>query len=204
MQSVSQITEEILDREGGYVDDPDDPGGATNHGVTIHTMRRLGLDLNGDEIVTKADVRALSRDEAGALFEDEYYTRPGIGRLPEAIQPSVYDMHVHAGRQAFILLQSLLNDLGEVLVEDGILGPRSFAAAHRVHDRIGGEVLRDAYGIERRRYYYRLADARPASRKYVRRRDGGKGGWITRAEAFLSPPWHLSPAAHARRIASWG
>jgi lysozyme family protein len=204
MQSVSQITEGILDREGGFVDDPDDPGGATNHGVTIHTLRRLGLDLTGDGVVTKADVRALTRAQAGHLFEEEYYARPGIGRLPMLLQPSVYDMHVHAGRQAFVLLQGLLNELGEVLVEDGLLGPRSIAASHRVHDRIGGEVLRDAYGIERRRYYYRLADQRPASRKYVRRRDGGKGGWIKRAEVFISTPWHLSNAAHQRRVATWG
>ena len=43
--SVRQIADEIVAREGGYVNDPDDPGGATKHGVTIHTMRRLGLDL---------------------------------------------------------------------------------------------------------------------------------------------------------------
>ena len=48
MQSVRQIAEEIVRREGGFVSDPDDPGGATNHGVTIHTMRHLGLDLNQD------------------------------------------------------------------------------------------------------------------------------------------------------------
>ena len=48
MLSVEAIADEILAREGGYVNDPDDPGGATNHGVTIHTMRRLGLDLDGD------------------------------------------------------------------------------------------------------------------------------------------------------------
>ena len=46
MVSVRAIAEEIVAREGGYVNDPDDPGGATNFGVTIHTMRRLGLDLN--------------------------------------------------------------------------------------------------------------------------------------------------------------
>ena len=48
MQTVRQIATEIVAREGGFVDDPDDPGGATKYGVTIHTMRRLGLDLSGD------------------------------------------------------------------------------------------------------------------------------------------------------------
>ncbi|MEL7014125.1 MAG: glycosyl hydrolase 108 family protein, partial [Pseudomonadota bacterium] len=45
MHSVHQIAREIVGREGGFVKDPDDPGGASNYGVTIHTMRRLGLDL---------------------------------------------------------------------------------------------------------------------------------------------------------------
>lgn len=203
MQSVSEITDEILNREGGFVNDPDDPGGATNHGVTIQTMRRLGLDVTGDGAVTVADVRAMTRAQAGEVFEAEYYTRPGIGRLPQMIQPSLYDMHVHSGGQAFRLLQNLLNELGELLVVDGVLGPRSIAAAHRVADRIGADIMRDAYGIERRRYYYRLADRRAASRKYVRRRDGGKGGWITRAEAFLSVTWHLSESDHKRRVSAW-
>ena len=61
MQTVRQIAEGIVAREGGFVDDPDDPGGATTHGVTIHTMRRLGIDLTGDGRVDTADVRRLSR-----------------------------------------------------------------------------------------------------------------------------------------------
>ena len=48
MKSVDEIATEIVAREGGYVNDPDDPGGATKYGVTIGTMKRLGLDLNRD------------------------------------------------------------------------------------------------------------------------------------------------------------
>ena len=61
MQTVRQIAEDIVRREGGFVNDPDDPGGATNHGVTIHTLRRLGLDVTGDGTVDIDDVRRLSR-----------------------------------------------------------------------------------------------------------------------------------------------
>ncbi len=42
MKSVEAIAEEIIAREGGYVNDPDDPGGATKYGVTIGTMRAAG------------------------------------------------------------------------------------------------------------------------------------------------------------------
>ena len=41
MKSVSQIAQDIVAREGGFVNDPDDPGGATKYGVTLGTMRTL-------------------------------------------------------------------------------------------------------------------------------------------------------------------
>ncbi|NNL17114.1 MAG: peptidoglycan-binding protein, partial [Boseongicola sp.] len=44
MPTIQSIADAILTREGGFVNDPSDPGGATKFGVTIHTMRRLGLD----------------------------------------------------------------------------------------------------------------------------------------------------------------
>ncbi len=203
MLSVAEIADEIVAREGGYVNDPDDPGGATNHGVTIHTMRRLGLDLDGDGTVTAQDVRLLSREEARRIFIEHYFERPGIGLLPEVLQASVFDMYVNSGANAVKILQRLLVRMGQGVDVDGVIGPQTAAAA-RAAARAAPGHLADAYGIERRNYYYRLADRRPASRKYARRRDGGKGGWIKRAEEFISPRYHLSDAEHRARVASWG
>ncbi|QLQ19815.1 MAG: peptidoglycan-binding protein [Exiguobacterium profundum] len=198
MRSVRDLAEEIVAREGGYVNDPDDPGGATNHGVTIATLRRLGLDLTGDSRVSSADVRALSRDQAVAIFIDHYWRKPGIDRLPEDLQPGVFDMHVNAGANAVRILQRLLTRLGRPCADDGIIGPRTVAAAFAA-----GPGLAEAYALARRDYYYALADARPASRKYARRRDGGKGGWITRAEEFIAPEYRLTEAEHRERVAKW-
>ncbi|HCQ64404.1 MAG TPA: peptidoglycan-binding protein [Rhodobacteraceae bacterium] len=203
MLSVEQIADEIVAREGGYVNDPDDPGGATNFGVTIHTMRRLGLDLDGDGQVTAEDVRRLSRAQARSIFVKHYFDGPGIATLPEALQPSVFDMHVNSGANAVRLLQRLLNRMGHALSVDGVIGPLTAAAAEAAARAAPGYIT-DAYGIERRNYYYRIADGRPASRKYARRRDGGKGGWIRRAEEFISPKYHLTEAEHRARVAKWG
>ena len=150
MQTVTQIAQEIVAREGGYVNDPDDPGGATNYGVTIHTMRRLGLDLTKDGQVDSDDVRVLTREHAVTNIVEHFYRGQRNERLPAQMPEIVY-----------------------------------------------------AYGIARRNYYYDLAYRRPASRKYARRRDGGKGGWIKRAEEFISARYHLTEAQHKARVAQW-
>lgn len=203
MLSVEDIAKEIIAREGGYVNDPDDPGGATKYGVTIGTMRRLGIDLTGDGAVTTADVQALSRERAARIFIEYYYHRPQIDALPQVLQASVFDMYVNAGANAVRILQRLLNDMGQAVMVDGALGPKTIAAAHAAAQAAPLHIA-DAYGIARRNYYYALGDARPASRKYAKRRDGGKGGWIIRAEEFMSPRYRLSPAQHAQRVAAWG
>lgn len=203
MYSVRQIAEAIVAREGGFVDDPDDPGGATNFGVTIHTMRRLGIDLTGDGRVDRRDVRALTRTQAVDIFISHYFEKPLIGQLPEPLQASVFDMYVNAGSNAVKILQRLLGDMGVTVTIDGVLGPRSVAAARQAMT-IAPNHLVDAYGIARRNYYFLLADKRPASRKYARTKAGGKGGWIKRAEEFIAPAYHLSQQAFQQRVAAWG
>ena len=202
MPSVREIAEEIVVREGGYVNDPDDPGGATNYGVTIHTMRRLGLDLDGDGAVTAADVRRLTRAQAVDIFLKHYFEKPRIADLPGPLQASVFDMQVNAGSNAVKILQRLLGKMGFEVSVDGALGPKTLASAARAMAAAPDHMV-DAYGIERRNYYYALADRRAASRKYARRRDGGKGGWITRAEEFMAPRYRLSAAQHAERTSKW-
>lgn len=203
MKTVADIASEIVAREGGFVDDPDDPGGATKFGVTLSTLQRLGIDLTRDGRVDRADLKRLSADQAAQIFIEHYFIRPGLGDLPEALQPSVFDMYVNSGSNAVKILQNLLNDMGANLKVDGVLGERSKKAVEAAAQADGG-LLVDAYGIARRNYYYRLADARPASRKFVRRKDGGKAGWILRAEEFISPRFHLTEAEHRERISAWG
>ena len=203
MTDVETLAREIVAREGGYVNDPDDPGGATKHGVTIGTMRRLDMDLDGDGRVTARDVTALERDQAVEIFLEHYYARPRISALPEVLQASVFDMYVNAGANAVRILQRLLGEMDQPVAVDGVIGPKTIAAA-KAAAAAAPDHIADAYGIARRNYYYSLADRRPRSRKFARRRDGGKGGWITRAEEFIAERFHLTEAEHAARVAPWG
>jgi lysozyme family protein len=202
MHTVRQIAIEIVEREGGFVNDPDDPGGATNFGVTIHTLRNLGLDLDRDGKIGVEDVRALTRDHAIEIFEKHYFEKPLIAMLPQTLHATVFDMYVNAGANAVKILQRLLRDMGHNVTVDGMLGPKSIGATQAAF-LTAPDHLADAYGIARRNYYFRIADQRHASRKYARTRSGGKGGWIRRAEEFISPRYHLTDEQFRERVAAW-
>jgi len=201
---VRRMAEEIVAREGGYVDHPDDPGGATNHGVTIHTLRNIPWgDLDGDGDIDKMDVRALTKEHAIDIFVERYFYGPRIDDLPTVLHDTVFDMYVNAGANAVKILQRLLEKMGETVAVDGVIGPQTIRATERVVAR-AGEGFRDAYGIARRNYYFRIADRRPQLRTFARSRAGGKGGWIKRAEEFISAGFHMTDEAFQKRIAAWG
>ena len=202
MQSVTEIATEIVAREGGYVNDPDDPGGATKYGVTIHTLRRLGLDLDGDGRIDEDDVKVLTKARAVSIFVEHYFRKPKIDQLPEVLHATVFDMYVNTGANAVKILQRLLGDMRIAVKVDGVIGRQTIAATKKALEAAPHHFV-DAYGIARRNYYYDLADRRVNSRKYARRRDGGKGGWIVRAEEFIAPRYHLTDAQHRQRVAAW-
>lgn len=203
--TVSSIAHSIVSREGGYVNDPDDPGGATKYGVTIHTMRRLGLDMDGDGDVDVTDVKLLTVEKAVDVFIRHYFYAPKIDRLPKPLQATVFDMQVNSGSNAVKILQRMCNMIpgtGTHIKPDGAIGPKTLAKVRSVFEKMGPFMI-DAYGIERRNYYFAIADRRLASRKYARTRAGDKGGWIRRAEEFISPKHHMSRAEFAERVRHW-
>ena len=111
-------------------------------------------------------------------------------------------MQVNAGANAVKILQRLTAAFGLPLEDDGVVGPVTVRTVARAMAKAPRHLV-DAYGIARRNYYYKLGDARAASRKYARARDGGKGGWIVRAEEFIAEKYRLTAAEHAARVAAW-
>jgi lysozyme family protein len=110
----------ILTNEGGYVDDPRDPGGATNHGITLATLAAFR-----GQAVTKADVRALGLDEARAIYRRNYWSAIRAGDLPAGLDLAVFDCAVNSGpKRAVLLLQKALG-----VTEDGIIGAKTLQAA---------------------------------------------------------------------------
>ena len=89
---IFQMADDILKHEGGYVDDPDDPGGATNFGVTLGTLRHLRKDLTQDGRIDRRDLRAMTPKLARDIYVQEYFDTPNINLLPAALWPCVFDM----------------------------------------------------------------------------------------------------------------
>ena len=195
--TLDDIIDQVLTHEGGFVNDPDDPGGATNWGITIHTLRRIRGQAEID------DIRNLTRQDAIEIYKRDYFYGPRINELPQGLWPTITDMQINAGANAVKILQRLISKIGFPVHIDGMIGPQTLAAAEGARAKIGILNLTNAYGIERRNYYFALADRRPASRKYAVTRSGTKGGWIKRAEHFIDPQYHLSPSEFQDRIAAW-
>jgi lysozyme family protein len=119
MTSVEDIIDHVIDEwEGKFSLHPHDRGGATNFGVTQTVYSEyLGRPASVEE------VRLMPRAHAVRIYRSRYWDKPGIGRLPEALQAVVFDMAVNMGpKTAIRLLQQSLNGLGRGIAADGVIG----------------------------------------------------------------------------------
>jgi lysozyme family protein len=122
-----QILTAVLEREGGYTNRTDDPGGPTNHGIT---QQRLA-EWRGRP-VTAEDVRELTEAEARDIYRHCYIQAPGLGKiLDDDLRALLVDCSVlHGPRNAVRFLQRALG-----VADDGIFGDVTLAALWRVDRR---------------------------------------------------------------------
>lgn len=178
-KAIDKMIADILKVEGGYVDDPDDRGGATKHGISLRYAKSIGLDLDGDGDTDSDDIKLVDRVKAAQLYKDDFYFGPKINRLPNKIRAQMFDMAVNlGGARSIMILQETLNDGGATpeLREDGIMGGKTLKAVSRYPK---SSCLNDDLVTARIKWYIRLARRRPTQKKFIR-------GWILRAEKFRS------------------
>ncbi|MGI9479197.1 MAG: glycosyl hydrolase 108 family protein, partial [Hyphomicrobiaceae bacterium] len=150
-----ELLAHVLEMEGGFTDDPDDPGGPTNKGIILEVYaRHTGRPLS--DATRTARVGEL-REISDALVEDIYrkrYWRPSrAAEMPAAIAFMHFDASVNHGvRGAAKLLQRALKAQSPALEVDGEIGPLTMAAVTRA-DQLR---LIDDYAEARRRKYRAL------------------------------------------------
>jgi lysozyme family protein len=155
----------ILRWEGGYVNHPNDPGGATNRGVTQKVYDRWrqarGLALR--------DVRQLEDAELYAIYEGGYWLPPRCDVLPGSLDLVQLDTAVNMGvGRAVQFLQKAVG-----CTPDGAFGPQTEQAAR---DCSLAETL-IAYCAQREAYYRWLAQSKPALQAFLK-------GWLNRLNAL--------------------
>ena len=175
--------QDIVKREGGYVNDPDDSGGATNHGVSLAHARAQGkaFDIDHDGDVDADDIRLVTPEMATVDFLMCFFIDPQLNKLPKAIQFCAFDHSVNGGPSAAIrLVQRAVNSLnlqGMRLVEDGRFGPNTMLTTMRADDAVGDNALLNALVETRLQEYRNIVARKPETGKFLK-------GWTARAELF--------------------
>ena len=150
----------VLAHEGGYVDHPSDPGGATNMGITRRTLAEWrGVAPYTD--LPKAEVRALTRAEAEAIYRARYWDACRCADMPAGLDLALFDFAVNSGPfRAVTTLQALVG-----VARDGIVGPVTLGA---VAERAPAALI-EALCRERLGFLERLATFATFGRGWTKR-----------------------------------
>ena len=146
----------VLEHEGGYSFDPNDPGGETKYGISRKAYPGL-------------DVKALTLDQAKAIYKRDYWIYSRI--QDQDVATKVFDMAVNLGPPAaHRLLQTALNGPGGNVAVDGVFGPQTLAATNRVNPEQLLQELRAQAAV----YYAQTVLTNPSEQKFLL-------GWMRRA-----------------------
>lgn len=174
MNSIEQMIADLLKREGGFVNHPADKGGATNYGITQATLSNyLGRRCS------VSDVKAMTKETAADIYEFQYFIKPQINKLPNAIQPLLFDMAVNHGcaRAIKMLQEELINWVyDEIDKVDGQIGDLTIGATFDAIKHFGSRFINSL--CNRRLAFYRQIVNRDPSQKVF------LNGWEKRAKSF--------------------
>jgi len=154
MKNFDEIIEQVLEHEGGYVNDPKDLGGETKYGIT----KRFYPELN---------IKELTIEKAKQIYKDDYWDKNRVESLPQNLWHIFFDMCVNMGRRTAVkVLQRAAVNRGRDIEVDGGLGPATIGALKGVElDRVR------AYRVK---FYVDLITSKPEQEKFFL-------GWYRRA-----------------------
>jgi lysozyme family protein len=155
----------LMDNEGGYANDPDDPGGETKYGIS----RKSYPDL---------DIAALTEEDARAIYRTDFWDALSLSEVTSPdIAGEIFDTAVNMGKRiAAVIAQKALKYLGEDLKVDGIIGPKTLAALNRWGERDPRALFVCLNGFQFMEYTA-IINSRPALEQYGR-------GWTRRIQEY--------------------
>ena len=173
MADAQKLDPFILSREGGYVNDPDDVGGATNKGITIATWRLHGCDNDGDGDIADADQRIITNEQWMEIFKCQYWDRWKADEIEnQSIANIVVDWVWASGVHGIKQVQKILG-----VEVDGIVGRKTLAALNsRPADPLFHQIQ-----AARIAFVENIVRRKPSQRKFLR-------GWKNRILAIKFEP----------------
>lgn len=165
----ARVFAHVLGVEGGYSEDPYDPGGPTNLGITLAEFARWRKVALGSENFSalKAELRQLSREEAQSIYRANYWDAACCSLLPAGIAAFHFDCAVNQGVGA---ASRMLQQAVSVAV-DGAIGPITIAAARSA----SAATVLSRYADARRSHYRSLSTFWRFGR-----------GWLSRVDTTLA------------------
>lgn len=149
--NFDQAFDRLLGHEGGFVDHPSDPGGATNWGITQAVARQHGYT---------GHMRDLPKETAKAIYRKSYWQPVRADELPDTVRFDVFDAAVNHGvTQSAKWLQRAVGTQ-----PDGVIGAVTVGAA-----RVGGPLIAARFNAQRLRFYTDLKTWPTFGRGWARR-----------------------------------
>lgn len=165
MSNFSKAVEKVLEHEGGFVNHPDDTGGATNWGITQKTYEQfIGRP------VTVEEIRRMPKGNAVAIYKEKYWDAVAGDKLSSyAIAFVLFDQGVNRGpKRAIKQAQRVIG-----AYQDGIIGPKTISALNSVKEK---DFL-DQYLIQSENAYRAIATANPSQNVFLK-------GWLHRVDSL--------------------
>ncbi len=156
--------------EGGYVENQNDPGGATKYGISLRFLKQQGIDIDGDGDIDVADIKSLSPEDAVCIMRREFWDELGLGDLGKPLCARViYDTAVNMG--PFYARKLLQKALG--VPADGVWGQITRSAIRICNDKHTAVSMCHI----RRARYHELVQKNAALGAFLK-------GWLRRVDSL--------------------
>jgi lysozyme family protein len=163
----------ILQNEGGFVDDPEDNGGATNKGITMNTWNENAKPLLNVE-PTLDNLKNITTDQAATIYKAKYWDAFNLDKLCDGdLKYLLFDFCVNAGHHAVKVLQKTLNQLGAHVTVNGQMNNQTIDAINAANNL----KLYNNLKQNRLDYYQNIVDNDASQQKFLK-------GWQDRTNAF--------------------
>lgn len=174
----NKSVEFVLKHEGGFSNHPNDPGGATNFGISLRLLEQQGIDIDGDGDIDIDDIKGVTKVKAKEIYKELWWDKYRYERIESTdIAKKVFDIAVNAGAvRSHKITQRAVNRIRNgLLFVDGKLGTKSFAAINGIIARGLYLNLYKAIQKEQELFYIDIANKNKKLQVFLT-------GWLNRAK----------------------